>query len=382
MGATDCNLLPNLRTLRLSLIPTSVDEVRFRQHLAGLRCAAEVPDENILAFSLAPYRKWLVATVTFLQEPLDLTECRSDHKLHVRLPPELSEVTITVDCDFYGITPLYHPPQSEPKYDVIAVCGLSAHAFGSWKSPSQSYVMWLRDILPLDFPDFRVLAWGYESDLKDPTASRNITSFARQLLMAIHGARELTTAKHRPIIFVGHSLGGLIIKQAGQALVDAAEGNSPNDKAILDSCLGILLFGVPNRGLNNENMLSLVKGMKSAPFVHDLMEGSELLRRLDYSFERTYEDHLKSRPVVSFYEMKDTNTVQETADGGWARTGKPIRMVSQDSATCFIRAKEAHHHIPIFTDHSRLVKFSSRDDQNYLAVCSELNEILSSMFLK
>jgi hypothetical protein len=71
----------------------------------------------------------------------------------------------------------------------------------------------------------------------------------------------------------------------------------------------MLLFGVPNRGLNNENMLSLVKGMKSAPFVHDLMEGSELLRTLDYRFERTYEEHLKSRLVVSFYEMKDTNTI-------------------------------------------------------------------------
>ncbi|KAF8247189.1 hypothetical protein K440DRAFT_629762 [Wilcoxina mikolae CBS 423.85] len=373
--ATDSNLSSNPRTIRLSLIPTSVDEDRLRQYLAGLKYETEVLDDNILAFSLVPYRKWLVATVTFRQEPLDLTECRSDRKLHVRLPPELSGATITVDCDFYGITPLYHPPQSEPQYDVIAVCGLSAHAFGSWKSPSQSYVMWLRDILPLDFPDFRVLAWGYESDLKDPTASRNITSFSRQLLMAILGARELTTAKHRPIIFVGHSLGGLIIKQA---LVDAAEGNSPNDKAILDSCIGILLFGVPNRGLNNENMLSLVKGMKSAPFVHDLMEGSELLRRLDFSFERTYEEHLKSSPVVSFYEMKDTNTVQETPGGGWARTGKPIRMVSQDSATCFIRAMESHHHIPIFTDHSRLVKFSSRDDQNYLAVYSEINEILST----
>jgi len=71
----------------------------------------------------------------------------------------------------------------------------------------------------------------------------------------------------------------------------------------------MLLFGVPNRGLNNENMLSLVKGMKSAPFVHDLMEGSELLRTLDYRFERTHEEHLKSRLVVSFYEMKDTNTI-------------------------------------------------------------------------
>jgi hypothetical protein len=111
------NLSSNSRTLRLSLIPTSVDGGRFRQYLAGLRCEAGVLDDNILAFSLAPYGKWLVATVAFRQEPLDLTECRSDRKCYVRLPPELDGATITVDCDFYGITPLYHPPKSEPIYE-------------------------------------------------------------------------------------------------------------------------------------------------------------------------------------------------------------------------------------------------------------------------
>lgn len=80
-------------------------------------------------------------------------------------------------------------------YSLIAVCGLSAHAFGSWKPHSPSYTMWLRDILPLDFPEFRVLTWGYESDLKDPIADRNITSFSRQLLMAIRGARELAIVR-------------------------------------------------------------------------------------------------------------------------------------------------------------------------------------------
>jgi hypothetical protein len=78
----------------------------------------------------------------------------------------------------------------------------------------------------------------------------------------------------------------------------------------LGSCRGLYLFGVPNRGLNNENMLSLVKDMKSEPFVHSLMEGSELLSNLGHSFERVYETHMKSCHVVSFYEEKDTKTIE------------------------------------------------------------------------
>lgn len=49
--------------------------------------------------------------------------------------------------------------------------------------------MWLRDILPLDFPNFRVLTWGYESDLQDNTAASSIADFSRQLLTAVDTAR-------------------------------------------------------------------------------------------------------------------------------------------------------------------------------------------------
>lgn len=71
--------------------------------------------------------------------------------------------------------------------------GLAAHAFGSWKSPHQSHVMWLRDFLPVDFPDIRVFSWGYESSLEDPTATMTIASFSRQLLNAVRTARETGT---------------------------------------------------------------------------------------------------------------------------------------------------------------------------------------------
>lgn len=96
-------------------------------------------------------------------------------------------------------------------------------------------------------------------------------------------------------------------------MVDAAQGRSQNDKAILSSCVGLCLFGVPNRGLNNENLLSLVKENKMAPFVHNLMEGSELLQALHVAFLRSYKDALKSCYVVSFYETRDTKTVEVSA---------------------------------------------------------------------
>jgi len=112
------NLSLNPRTLRLSQIPTSVGKQQFQQYLACLKCERGVIDDNILAFSLAPYRNWQVATVMFRQQPLDLTQA-SGGISHVRLPLEMSVVPMEVDSEFDGITPLYHPPQSEPEYEWV-----------------------------------------------------------------------------------------------------------------------------------------------------------------------------------------------------------------------------------------------------------------------
>ncbi|KAF8241213.1 hypothetical protein K440DRAFT_592033, partial [Wilcoxina mikolae CBS 423.85] len=373
---------PKPRTLRLSEIPKSVDENQLRQYLNSLECETTSAAENVLVLSLAPYIDWLVATVTFSQEPLIFTQCRPHHIMHFQLPTQLvgprETGIISVDCDFYGITPLYHPPGlQEPKFDVIAVSGLSAHAFGSWKSPLQSHVMWLRDFLRLDFPEFRVLTWGYDSNLKDSTTTNSIMNFSRQLLTAVYGARDEHEMENcRPIIFIGHSLGGLVIKQA---LVDAAQGISENDKTILRSCVGLFLFGVPNRGLNNENLLSLVKDKRRAPFVHDLMEGSQLLRALYVAFQRSYKSNLKSCFIVSFFETQDTKTVEETPDGNWRRTGKSVRMVTQESATWFMPEEDVHNQIAIAADHSSLVKFTGRADPNYLEVRQKLKELVKKV---
>jgi hypothetical protein len=107
------------RTFRLSLIPISIDQNRFKIYLRDLRCRSGTPTENnILAYSLAPYTDWLVATVTFFEEPLVFRECRPQRRLHVWIPPELGVAEIAVDCDFYGITPL-NQPRSKPQFEYV-----------------------------------------------------------------------------------------------------------------------------------------------------------------------------------------------------------------------------------------------------------------------
>ena len=59
---------------------------------------------------------------------------------------------------------LYHIVPGLIIKSIIAVTGLAGHAFGSWAHSDEQ--MWLRDYLPKDAPNARILTYGYYSKLQ------------------------------------------------------------------------------------------------------------------------------------------------------------------------------------------------------------------------
>ena len=78
--------------------------------------------------------------------------------------------------------------------------------------------MWLRDALPHQItqegenkPYARVMIFGYESSLSQSQSMQNLEDIATSFRSAL---LELTSAAApKPIMFIAHSLGGLIVKQ-------------------------------------------------------------------------------------------------------------------------------------------------------------------------
>ncbi|KAI5842039.1 hypothetical protein BZA05DRAFT_380199 [Tricharina praecox] len=354
------------RTLRISSIPLHVTKDDFRPYLK------ELLGYDDFVFSLVPTKFYAVATVTLTKgEPAcpDLAGCTPGKKTYIAYGE--SGVILAVDCDFLGMTPLYSA--SEPTVDLVAVTGLAGHAYGSWKSRNRPHV-WLRDFLPhdLDAHDcrVRVLTFGYNSALKDDRSTPSIQGFARLLLDSLNSQRQGEKERHRPIIFIGHSLGGLIIKQA---LADASHESekSENDQAILDSCTALFLFGVPHRGLNIKNFRTLVKDQKNEHFIGDLRVGSDFLRLSHQRFSQVVE--LNSCQVISFFECRDTQAVViDDRTGCWKRSGEMIRLVTQESATFALRTEATHMQIGIDADHSNIVKFDDNSDHHYSTVRDRL----------
>lgn len=109
----------------------------------------------------------------------------------------------------------------------IAISGLGGHASGSFKSKGQPF-MWLRDALPRDLPQARIFICGLDVDSVNSKSWGNITDLGTEFRDMINQLRpskivsgdkpQLSCSNTpqgppRPLVLIGHSLGGLIVKE-------------------------------------------------------------------------------------------------------------------------------------------------------------------------
>ena len=76
-------------------------------------------------------------------------------------------------------------------------------------------VFWPRDLLPRRFPDFRIFTWGYDVDIDHAfsgTSTATVFQHAANLLSDLSDVRISSEAELRPLFFVAHSLGGIVVK--------------------------------------------------------------------------------------------------------------------------------------------------------------------------
>ncbi|KLO06642.1 hypothetical protein SCHPADRAFT_837791 [Schizopora paradoxa] len=184
------------------------------------------------------------ATVSFYSDLVckrALALSYEDRKLDNRL--------LVLSSNFDGFTVLSEGSQ----VDIIALHGLNGHAFDSWEFYNRKgyNFMWLRDYLPERFPSARVMVYGYTANAISELGTEQIRSQAAE----------------RPLLLVGHSMGGLVIKQA---LIIAKDNN--RYQTILNSVHGVLSLGTPHQG---------GKGVDNARFVANFLRPFNRNVRMD-----------------------------------------------------------------------------------------------------
>ena len=126
--------------------------------------------------------------------------------------------------------------------DFVFIHGLDGDRTRTWTSEKTSEI-WPQALLPRDFPHARILSWGYQSSLFQANSRDSITQRSLGLLGDLRSVRYHTGTENVELVFVCHSLGGLICKQM---LIDSRNGPYIKDRAIYDLTVGIVFLGTPH----------------------------------------------------------------------------------------------------------------------------------------
>lgn len=267
------------------------------------------------------------------------------------LSSESEQRHIHVDSRFNGWTPLNNP-RAPIQADVVAVTGLAGHAFGSWAH--DHHHNWLRDYLPMDMPNLRVMTYGYDSQLGPEQLSRqDLELHAADFATKLRGLWQ-STSYRRPTILVGHSLGCLLIKEA--LIRSAAFSERPEG---LEKIVPLVIFfGAPHGGLATTALETLVKGTPSQTLIEELKPGSPFLDSLTFKFKRIS----LNMKILSVYERQPTASAVETSKGVWKREGPPVMMVERDRALLFWPNEDE---VSSQTDHKNISKLERTEGGTY-----------------
>ncbi|KAF5556353.1 hypothetical protein FMEXI_1196 [Fusarium mexicanum] len=191
--------------------------------------------------------------------------------------------------------------------DIIAVPGLgppvkggAKHVFDTWRTPSgQKGRLWLQHDLPDRIPESRIFLYQYNTTAAYGQGLDDFRSKADNLLEVIDIERR--DCPDRPILLLGHSMGGLLIKQA---LINAH--SNPGYSAIKDDTTGIVFFATPHE-LSTQKL-----GEIGTAIAIELGHGirDELVRTLQagsiFSELESWKHQALQYDTVSFWGSSDT----------------------------------------------------------------------------
>jgi hypothetical protein len=124
-------------------------------------------------------------------------------------------------ADHFGLHTLWPPTTrngcdaSHTNVDIVAVHGLGGSLYHTW-TEKDSGRLWLRDFLPNDIKDAHIMTFGYNSGLAFTGSTSRIEDFALELLNNLKLRRRRDKTQENPLIFICHSLGGIVVKKVSK----------------------------------------------------------------------------------------------------------------------------------------------------------------------
>ena len=177
--------------------------------------------------------------------------------------------------------------------------------------------------------------------------------------------QQLKKAIERPIVFVCHSLGGLVVKRCLIHSKNVRHGHIERQRSIFVSTYGILFLGTPHNGSDIAKWGSLLERISHAVLPKKFMDSSpQLVQALKSNNEtlqninRLFIEIIGRFHVYFFHESKPMDF-----------KGTRMLVVEEDSAAPVIEGVER---MGIERDHSHMCKFENDNSPGYEVVAEAL----------
>ncbi|KAG8769230.1 hypothetical protein FRC20_004639 [Serendipita sp. 405] len=227
--------------------------------------------------------------------------------------------------------------------------------------------MWLKDLLPEDVPNARILSYGYDVDTHSFAQTSSQTIF-RHAEAFVEDLSMLRTEPKRPIIFLAHNLGGIILKKAlNLCNIDSFESEHEY-RDILVSTLAVLFFGTPHSGADVVQLADWMRRLFSVymytnnRIIADLKRDSSELEDI----QRLYLPASGHFKTIFFHEEYVTPIVG----------GKPELIVPRPLAV--IQGDGKAKPVLLHANHPQLIKYTGKEDVNYRKVVGYLSKLLKN----
>lgn len=272
-----------------------------------------------------------------------------------------------------------------PALSIVAVPGLGADPSKSFGSETPGGFNWLKNEsegIRSDIPGARVLLYQYESRWLGASAKQQtMYNVASLMLDSLVEQRKGTNEVTRPLVFLAHSMGGLVVAKA--LTLAASHPEKIEYMRIFECFAGGIFFGTPFKGSSAEAKAYLLatlleKFNKAIPsqLLQFLAPESESLDELRRDFISLAFKEPRAN-IACIFEQVKTNYAQEEIfkllKTNFFKVGLKEIVVTQDSASldgAVIRGMACNHR--------QLNRFDSGKDGRYEVVRRQLKDIIKN----
>ncbi|CZR41650.1 uncharacterized protein FPRO_11239 [Fusarium proliferatum ET1] len=232
-------------------------------------------------------------------------------------------------------------------------------------------VFWPADLLPQICKRARILTFGYDTKItkfiSGPTNTNSIFSHGKDFLFSL--ARECVP--DRPIIFIAHSLGGILVKEM---LALSSNSDTPTQKGVIKSTAAVMFLGTPHRGSPElsaigewaRSMLSSLKFQTTSTILDSLGLKTTDLERAHEAFCRLW--HQYDFQVKTFQESFGLTGIDLGVLGN--------KVVPHESS---LIGDPREHAETLQANHKQMSRFSNAQDPNYIKVSGEIKALYTAI---